>query len=151
MPITQNEVDDFLADTEKWISGDIRWVEDEDHSPARVFKVELESEVGYPVMVRGWFNPLAGKLSFTLLHRETGRIYGLDLGADHKNPDGTFVGELHKHRWKDATADKEAYVPPDITADLDQPVEVWRQFCAEAGIDHRGTLQRPLIQQALSI
>lgn len=151
MPITQTEFEALIADADKWITGDLRWMPDEDHSPALVFKAEVESVVGYPLLVRGRFNLLAGKLSFVLVHRGTGRVYGLDLGADHHNPSCQMVGELHKHRWNDAEADKDAYVPSDITAGVENPVEVWRQFCSEALIDHRGTLARPEIQQELGL
>jgi hypothetical protein len=117
--------------------------EDEDHSPAVQFRVEVGSDAGYPLQVNGRFNALAGTLSFTLIHRGTGRIYALDLGADHHNPTCQCVGEKHKHKWMDQFADKSAYVPDDITVGVDDPVEVWRQFCAEAKISHAGELQRP--------
>ncbi|MGH8191833.1 MAG: DUF6978 family protein, partial [Rhodanobacteraceae bacterium] len=42
------------------------------------------------------------------------RIYGLDLGKDHHNPQCNQVGEKHKHRWTDQYRDKEAYEPRDI-------------------------------------
>lgn len=143
MPITQTEVDVILADPSKRIEGDLRWTEDEDHSPAVQFRVEVGSDAGYPLQVNGRFNALAGTLSFTLIHRGTGRIYALDLGADHHNPTCQCVGEKHKHKWIDQFADKSAYVPDDITVGVDDPVEVWRQFCAEAKISHAGELQRP--------
>jgi hypothetical protein len=151
VPITQAEFEVLLADENKWISGDLRWLPDEDHSPALVLKAEVESAAGYPILIRGRFNREAGKLSFVLLHRGTGRIYGLDLGADHHNPSCQMVGDLHKHKWTDAAADKDAYVPSDIGAGVNQPVDVWKQFCAEARIDHRGTLARPVIQQELGV
>jgi hypothetical protein len=136
-------VDVILADPSKRIEGDLRWTEDEDHSPAVQFRVEVGSDAGYPLQVNGRFNALAGTLSFTLIHRGTGRIYALDLGADHHNPTCQCVGEKHKHKWIDQFADKSAYVPDDITVGVDDPVEVWRQFCAEAKISHAGELQRP--------
>ncbi len=143
MPITRAEFEALIADPSKRIEGDIRWSDDEDHSPAVQFRVEVGSDPGYPIFVNGRFNALAETLSFTLVHRTTGRIYGLDLGADHHNPTCTFVGEKHKHRWSDAWKDKEAYVPDDITSDIHDVREVWRQFCKEAGLDHRGALEDP--------
>lgn len=53
------------------------------------------------------------------------------------------MGETHKHRWTEAMRDKEAYAPADITAPAWDPVAVWRQFCAEARIEHRGKLPKP--------
>ena len=143
MPITQTEFEALIADPSKSIEGDLRWLTDEDHSPAVNFRAEVRSEAGYPLFVNGRFNALAGTVSFTLIHRTTGRIYALDLGADHHNPSCTHVGEKHKHRWTDRYADKDAYVPSDITAGIDDVVAVWRQFCAEAKILHDGRLDVP--------
>ena len=39
--------------------------------------------------------------------------------------------------------DKEAYVPGDITVPPTDPVGVWKQFCAEAIIQHDGTMHQP--------
>lgn len=143
MPITQNEFQVMLADTTKRIDGDLRWKQDEDHSPAVEFRVEVASQAGYPLFVVGRFNDAAGTLSYVLIHRSTGRVYGLDMGADHHNPSCNPIGEKHKHRWSDQYADKEAYVPDDVTASVADPVAVWQQFCREAGISHNGALQAP--------
>ena len=143
MPITNAEFEAMMADTEKHILGDVSWQEDSDHAPAVEFRVEVRSEAGYPLFINARWNPLAETLSYTLIHRTTGRVYALDLGAQHHNPTCQFVGEKHKHRWSDAYADKEAYVPPDISAPWSDPVTVWHQFCAEAKIEHRGVLHSP--------
>lgn len=142
--ITQQEFDAIVADASKRIEGDIFWREDADHSPAREFRVELRSDAGWPLVVVGRFNAYAGTLSYVLIHRGAGRIYGLDLGADHHNPSCQRVGEKHKHRWTEAFRDKEAYVSDDITAVWDAPVEVWTQFCREASITHQGLMHPPL-------
>jgi len=133
----------MLSDPRKWIEGDLKWRSDEDHSPALQFRAEVRSEAGFPLQVNGRLNQLAGKLSYTLLHGSTGRVYGLDLGSDHHNPTCEYVGEKHKHRWTNDFRDKFAYVPGDITADVTDPVGVWKQFCAEAKIEHRGNLAEP--------
>ena len=149
--ITQQEFDAILADTTKRITGNIEWHEDTDHSPALEFRVELQSDAGWPIVVVGRFNAYAGTLSYALIHRGAGRIYALDLGADHHNPTCQRLGEKHKHRWTEAFRDKEAYVPADITATWDNPVEVWRQFCAEAGIVHDDQMRPPQIQEELPL
>ena len=136
----QNEFEAMIQDTTKTIVGDIAWSEDEDHSPVVEFKVQISESA---LFVKGSFNPLARTLSFTLFHPASGRLYGLDLGKDHRNPDGQMVGEKHKHRWNEPVQAREAYVPSDITASVDDPVSVWSQFCDEAVITHYGTLQRP--------
>ncbi len=141
--MTHAEFEALLADTTKRIEGDIAWSDDEDQSPAVEFRAEVASEIGYPLFVRGSFNPEAQTLTYALIHRGVGRVYGLDLGKDHHNPSCDHTGETHKHRWTDAARDKEAYVPPDITAPPSDPVEAWQQFCSEARIAHNGVLQPP--------
>jgi hypothetical protein len=141
--MTQTEFETLLTDTTKQIAGDIDWSEDEDHSPAVEFRVEVESDPGYPVFIKGSFNALAGTLSYTLIHRGSGRIYALDLGKDHHNRSCNNVGEKHKHRWNEPLRDSEAYVPNDITAPATEPVNVWKQFCNEAKIQHHGVMHAP--------
>ena len=152
MPITQTEFDVMMADTTKRISGDLEWREDDDHSPAVEFRAEVQSDPGYPLLVVGRCNRLAGTLSYTLIHRPTGRVYGLDLGADHHNPTCEHVGEKHKHRWTDVHGTKMAYVPADITASADETVLAWEEFCREARISHGGRLPVPgPAQQVLAL
>jgi hypothetical protein len=141
--MNQSDFEALLLDNTKHIAGDINWVEDEDHSPSVEFRVEVQSDAGYPVFIKGSYNPLAVTLSYTLVHRGSGRIYALDMGKDHHNPDCHFVGEKHKHRWNEPMRDKEAYVPDDITFPSNDPVGVWKQFCEEALIQHDGQMPQP--------
>ena len=127
------------------ISENIEW-EGGSNLPSREFRIDIDSDEGYPIFVKGWYNPPSGKLSYAIIHKSTGRIYGLDLGANHQNPDGRFVGEKHKNYWKQGSRDKWAYVPEDISETWDRPVEVWNQFCAEANLKHLGTMKYPVIQ-----
>lgn len=136
-----------MSDTTKRIDRHIDWAEDEDHSPAVSFVAEVFSEAAYPLYAKGYLNRAAQKLTYVLIHRAEGRIYGLDLGKDHRNPDGAMVGEKHKHRWSEQTGVKDAYVPEDITATVDRPVEVWEQFCAEANLAHDGNMNPPPPEQ----
>ena len=137
---TNTEFDIILNDKSKSIDGDIDWVEDEDHSPAREFRCEVLSDAKWPLFVKGWYNPLAGTLSFSIILKTVGRIYALDMGKDHHNPQCHRVEEKHKHKWTDKYRDKEAYVPEDITESISNPAAVWRQFCAEANIRHDGKI-----------
>jgi hypothetical protein len=105
--------------------------------------MQARSEAGFPLFIRGSYNRLAETLTYALIHRAAGRIYSLDLGKDHHNPDCQNVGEKHKHRWKEQVRDKEAYVPGDITAPASDPRAVWQQFCTEAAIDHQGHMHAP--------
>lgn len=144
--ITNEEFQAIIDDESKRIEGDISWSEDEDHSDAREFRVAVHSDSGEPLQINGSYNAYSGKLCYTLLRQGTGRIYGLDLGISHgrQNPTGLYA--KHKHRWSEARRDKEIYDPPDITASVNRPVEVWHQFCAEARINHHGTLHEPPMQ-----
>lgn len=141
--LTAEEFSEFLSDDGKRVVGDIAWERAPGRHPSMGFRREIVATSGYVVQVQGSYNPLNGKLSFTIFHARDGRIYGLDLGAEHLNPTGERVGDKHKHAWTPEAKDRAAYVPDDITAPWDRPVEAWRQFCAEAGILHEGTMSPP--------
>ena len=141
----QEDFEALLADVTKKIDGNISWEIDEDHSPVVEFRIEVISQARYPILVKGSYNPVPAvqALSYVLIHRSCGRIYGLDLGKDHRNPSGSNVGKKHKHRWSETFHDKEAYVPKDITALVNDPVGVWQQFCKEASLTHNGVMYLP--------
>lgn len=151
---SEQELEYLLRDETKRISADIVWRDDQDHSPAREFRVQVDSEPGWPISVNGRWNPFSQKLSYTLIHDGAGRIIGLDLGdVEHPNPPPQRLRLIgtHKHRWTVAHRDKWAYVPEDITAAWDEPMEVWRQFCDEVHILHEGLVFAPHRQGGLSI
>lgn len=145
--ITDREFEAILADATKRVDGDVKWRAPRGYGPEQEFRVPVRSEPDWPLFVDAWWNPQSGKLSYTLVHRPTGRIVGLDLGRGHRNPDRTEVPAVHKHRWSEQFKTKQAYAPLDITASWDQPVEVWRQFCAEIRIEHTGVLHPPEWQE----
>ena len=151
MTMTQEEFEAIIADDTKEVSENIVWVDDQDHSSAQEFRAEVNSVTGHPIFIRGWYSPLSGKLSYSMIHRGIGRIYGLDLGADHRNPDGTRVREKHKNSWREGARDKWAYEPEDITAPWNRPVEAWDQFCTEANLRHSGTMSQPEVQMDLPL
>ncbi len=141
--LTDSEFEAILQDGTKRIVDPITWKEDEDHSPAWEFRIDIKSESGWPLFVVGRYNAEAGTLTYALILKTEGRIYGLDLGRDHHNPQCDRVGEKHKHRWSQQDRDKTAYVPDDVTAPVSDPVSVWTEFCAEARICHEGLMQPP--------
>ncbi len=143
MTLTRVEFEAILNDVSKQIQGDIAWQEDEDHSPRVEFRAEVSSDAGWPLFVIGTYNPLLPAVSFAIILQTEGRIYALDLGKDHHNPQCHRIGEKHKHRWSETYRDKEAYVPDDITADASEPVIIWEQFCSEAKITHQGKMIKP--------
>ena len=75
MPLTDAEFGAILEDETKRVRGDVTWREDEDHSPAREFRVEVESASGWPLFVKGRYNPAAGTLTYALILKTAGRIY----------------------------------------------------------------------------
>jgi len=135
----------ILNDATKVINGDIRWQNDEDHSPTVEFFVSVDCESGYPLRIRGSYNAKCQNLGFSMILGGNGRIYGLDIGTDHHNPKqiNGNVGKLHKHIWKNAYKDKFAYRPNDIAAGANEVVKAWQEFCVEANITHCGTLEEP--------
>lgn len=142
MPLSDTEFAAIMSDR-KWIDEDIVWREDEDHSLAREFRVEVSSNGGWPLFVEGRYNRRASKLVYPLILRTDGRICGLCMGNDHHNPQCNQVGRKHMHWWSERYRDKEAYVPDTIMAPVHDPVAVWQQFCAEAGIQHNGRMCPP--------
>lgn len=143
MSLTNTEFDTILDDPSKVITDPIAWQEDEDHSPSLEFRAEVHSNAGWPLFIKATYNPLIPALSYALILKTVGRVYALDLGKDHHNPQCNRIGEKHKHRWTEQFRDKEAYVPEDITAPATDPVEVWNQFCREAKLTHSGTMAGP--------
>ncbi len=75
MTITNTEFETILQDESKRIVGDPVWVEDEDHSPSVEFRVEVTSDTGWPLFVRGSYNPLIPALSCTMILKTAGRVY----------------------------------------------------------------------------
>ena len=149
MTLSQQEYEGIINDTTKVIHDDIGW-EGTGNSPARHFTADIQSADGHPIFVKGWYNPSSGKLSYAIIHRSIGRIYGLDMGADHVNPDGESVGEKHKNYWVPGRRDKWAYVPEDITEAWNHPSAVWAINSApRLNLQHTGTIQDPTIQGSM--
>lgn len=142
--LTQPEFAAILADAGKRIVGDIVWAADAGHVEAMRFRAAVLSDAGYPLFIDGWYRRASSSLNYTLVHVGSGRIYAINFGHPHTNPTtGERVGIKHKHYWTDENADQMAYNPADITEPWHRPVAVWRQFCAEAGIEHRGVMHAP--------
>lgn len=143
MTLTDDEFASIMASA-KVISGDITWKWRAGGSPALYFRVAVESAVSSDLFVQGHYRPVRQGLTYALIYNHSRRIYGLDLGNEHRDPSGKIVGETHKHLWSEHRGDdKETYVPQDITAPASDPVAVWQQFCNEARIDHIGVMNPP--------
>lgn len=143
--LSQTEFETLISDPDKSIEGDIIWTQGRE--PWWGFRKKITSGADYPIFLKGSYNPFVPALSYVMIYESVGRIYGLDLGKEHRNPDGTRIGEKHKHRWHEALRDKQAYVPLDITALVTEPQQVWQQFCEEAKLSHNGNMESPPANQ----
>ena len=153
--ITDQEFAELLADPTKEIVGDIDWAASPSHPGAQVFTARVRSRPSWPLRIEAWWSLPTRYLSYTVLYDDVGRILGLCMGARvfHHQPECHATRAVkrrcdcprgtHKHRWTEQFADRRIYVPSDITMEWDEPVGVWRQFCAELNVIHRGTLQEP--------
>ena len=148
---TDVDSEENISDKSKEIRKVIVWKADTDYPVAKEFRTKIDSESGYSIVSHGRFNPLSGKLSYSIIHQGIGRIYIFDLGADHRNPNGAQVGDKHKLRWKQDSRDKEAYVPEDIKDSWDHPKGVWSQFCGEAKLRYSGRFSPPVVQLELPL
>ncbi|MCY4576609.1 MAG: hypothetical protein OXC55_08480 [Chloroflexi bacterium] len=141
----------IVADTSKVIAGDIAWRIQPTMTPASKFRVSVATDDDHPLFIEGFYNPSFGKLSFSVIFQGQGRIYGLDLGRQHRNMDGHIVEDTHKVRWTEGERDRQAYEPQDITASWSDPLEAWRQFCLEANLRHEGRMIAPVTQGELAL
>lgn len=147
--------EELLSAKTKEIVGDIAWAPVGGREPAQRFTVAVQSASGSPLRIEAWWNPGAGKLSYTLIHKDEGRIVGLDVDptTPHHNPGcrgGRSVKRscrcprgTHVQRWSEEDGMAWAYAAPEITASWDEPVAVWRQFCDLINVTHRGILREP--------
>ena len=67
LALSQQEYDAIISDRTKVIEEDIVW-EGPGNSPTREFRIDIDSSEGYPIFVKGWYNPRSGKLSFSIIH-----------------------------------------------------------------------------------
>ena len=133
-----------IMEGSKLIAGDITWEWRDQARTALIFKTAVESEVGEELVMHGHYIPDKPSLTFALIHEGARRIYGLDMGRNHRDAQNRPVGTLHKHFWSEQYMDeREAYVPVDITAPASEPLAVWGQFCEEANIEHTGVMVPP--------
>ena len=125
------------------ISENIAWIGDKKNSETVKFRVPVTSDRDYPIFVDGSYNRYLDRLSYKIIHREIGRrIYGLDMGKNHRNPDGKMIGENHIHEWSEEYEDRKAYSAEEyISSPATEPKEVWKEFCREANIDFRGVME----------
>ena len=147
----ESDVAAIIADQSKVIVDNIVWRLQPTITPASKFRAPISCAEDPPLLMEGFFNPMSGKLSFSMILQGQGRIYGLDLGREHRNVGDEKVGETHKVRWTVSDRDRLAFVPKDISAHWSDPVAVWQQFCLEANLRHTGRMIAPAMQGELPI
>lgn len=149
MVLTNGEFDGILSNKTKKIVENITWVGEKKKSEIVKFRVPVVSDCGYPIFVDGSYNRYLDRLSYKIIHREIGRrIYGLDMGKDHRNPDGEMVGKNHIHKWSEEYEDRKAYSAEEyISSPATEPREVWQEFCQAANINFQAVMEEiPPIQ-----
>ena len=79
----------IINDTTKRINVNINWNNETNNKNCCKFRVNIESESDYPLILNGTYNLIYPGLSYTIIHKGIGkRIYGLDIGKTHPNPNG---------------------------------------------------------------
>lgn len=118
MPMDAGEFNAIML-SDKRIEENINWHEDQDRSQsARVFRADVITEGGHSLFVQGRYNARRGRFSYSLILRGENRIYGLDMGREHRP-----YSDKHKR------ANGTIYYPDAITALPTEPTQVWEQFC----------------------
>ena len=142
--LSQEEFEAILADESKRIVGDLAWRRLATRLPSFRVDAPVASDAGWPLRISGWYRPDEHRLSFTLLCDDQ-RIAGLDFGRNlsHTNADGDRLRGSHLHFWSEEESTPPAFSIARITAPADQPLLVWRQFCALLRIMHQGQMMPP--------
>lgn len=138
-----------MSDKSKRIIENITWKGDKKDSETVKFRVSILSNNDHNIFADGSYNRYLERLSYKIIHKEIGRrIYGLDMGKDHKNPDKTIVKGNHIHEWNEDFEDRIAYSANNIIiSKATNPIEVWKEFCRETSINFQGIMEEiPLIQ-----
>ncbi len=74
--MNQGEYEALMSDTTKRIDRHIDWTEDEDHSPAVSFLVEVLSDPAYPLYAKGYLNlNRAARIAHLRTHTQGRRSY----------------------------------------------------------------------------
>jgi len=150
--MTSQEFDDFLLDTTKYIPEDIHWQVKNNHEQMITFRVDIYSQkFDSCTFLNGNIRPYNNlfTLTYAIIHKTySERIYALDVrGTPHTDPEtNQNLGPNHKHRWHPIYKSSSAYVPNDISFSSDNPVTIWKEFCLEANINHRGRMISPSYQ-----
>ena len=138
-----DEIDAILDDPSKTINGDIEWLPDPNHPSAWTFRAPVVHSGEAPLAAHGTLQHEQDRLSYLLVLRAAGRIFGICWGYGHLNPSGETVSGPHVHRWTSEHRDRWVEPFDDAGTGASDPTFAWQQFCTHANIVHRGTLHQP--------
>ncbi|HXX69640.1 MAG TPA: hypothetical protein VEK07_20825 [Polyangiaceae bacterium] len=98
-------------------------------------RVAVQSATGYDLAVEVTCNPVVGKISACLFVKGVkpgwARIYGVDVGDDHHNPDCQMAGDPHRHnRWSVVHGCRFASPAPEFTSVTEEMVARFLQECS---------------------
>jgi len=113
---------------------------------------EVANSVGFDLALEVTWSPKTGKASLCLFARRVkpgwSRLYGIDLGDDHHNPDCNNTGDPHRHnRWSVTYGDRFGSGAPDLKGK--SVPEAFDIFVSECNISVRGALTMPSVQGTL--
>lgn len=139
-----DDIDAILDDPSKTIEGNIQWLPDPNHPSAWIFHAPVAHSGETPLVAHGTLQPGQDRLSYLLVLRAVGRVFGICWGYRHLNPSGETVPGPHIHRWTSEHLDRRVEPLGDAGDGASDPIAAWRQFCTRANIVHRGALHPPV-------
>ncbi len=154
MIFTENEYEAIMSDQSKKIIENIIWNGQSQSSLRVTFRAQVLSHSEYPIVIDGRYNRLKKTLTYSIIHQQIPkRIFGLDMGQNHRNPDGQLVGINHIHYWTNNYEDRCAYSAEDyIHSSVNNPGDVWDEFCDMANINFEGVMRQiPPIQYSMDM
>jgi hypothetical protein len=146
---------DKIIKSEKFITEEIKWIEDPNIENFYEFRVPIQvlNDPYTKLILKGSTNIVLNRHSFAIIYNGMARIKALDIGKEHLNKCPNHpkerIGIKHKHTWQYCCRDKWAYVPDDITdnAPLEQ---VFWEFLDECNIQYEGTFPKlPILQMEM--
>lgn len=138
---------DQLVNLPKTIGENIKWITDSSRSPRYKFSVTVACpEPEPPLRLLGVVGPVNFSFSLLSLQNQTLRRLNRHVG-NHLNPDGSDMGEHHKHIWDDEHENRVSYVPSDI--DWSDPNRALAGFLNECNITVLAQIDTLLRQKEL--
>jgi hypothetical protein len=113
---------------------------------------EVQSQTGFELFVEVTWSPKATKASACFFVKRVkplwSRVFGIDLGDDHHNPDCVMTGDPHRHnRWSVKHGARYGTPAPDLQGKT--VPEMFDVFLRECKIQMAGAIVMPPIQGGL--